>query len=190
MQTFEELTRQSPDKSQLLSLRARVLSDGSEPEVDRALHSEFVRSSVEFIEVAASLTYQVPGQSDHKIQNSQWLWRRDESVGWVDEAEVTHYWEGKQPGFWDDLMPVPRYTTRVEDALKLKWALHDTDIYIRLEERIKCERDDDGPTFTRAFSASVCGADQECLSTAECGVAAKAIIVAIIDYLLAVKDAV
>src|ERR1700730_6817073 len=93
VQTLEGLMRRFPDRSQLASLRERILSAEPDLELDLEIHRLFSRqASGEFFRVERTVTYRTDGREDCTVDDSEWLWAHGDSIGSVDDNGVTTYW--------------------------------------------------------------------------------------------------
>jgi hypothetical protein len=187
MQTEEEFTRRFPKRACLSLLRQRILSTEAERELDLEIHKQFCRFPAEFLNVEKTLIFHVENQVDYRARRSEWLWSRNDSIGWIDQAGANHYWGGHPPEFWEEWMPIPRYTTQIQDALDLKWSLFGSEVRIVLEELMRGDGHQE-TTYTQTFSASMCVGDQASVTAVELPSPAKAVLLALIDYIITLDD--
>jgi hypothetical protein len=185
VQTLEGLMRRFPDRSRLASLRERILSAEPDLELDLEIHRLFSRqASGEFLRVERIVTYRTDGREDYTVDNSEWLWAHGDSIGSVDDNGVTTYWSGRSPEFWDDLWVIPRYTTRVEHALNLKWEILSHREAVTVEEIVSRSEDEGQSEFFPIYKVTVGGGTKSHVSNQGLRSPAKAIVVAVIEYLL------
>lgn len=92
--------------------------------------------------------------------------------------------ERKATGILDELSEIPRYTTRVEHALNLKWEILSHKETVTVEEIVSRSEDGDQSEFTPVYKVTVGGGTKIHISDQGLRSPAKAIVVAVIEYLL------
>jgi hypothetical protein len=177
-------------RSDLVALKARILSADPRREVDRAIFSSLdPLGSDEFLDVTQVMTFKVKGQADYEEQAEVVLCSTNDSIGSIALSGETVYWGGKNPDFRDEWRAIPRYTTDFDAALHLKTSILGFGMTIAIEETEVCSAGEDGATqVSQSFRARVRHADGRTVDGPNCFHAASAVLTAMLDDCLAFND--